>query len=247
MASQMIVLMSRDLPAFGNTAFKKKARSLEDNIMPDAFVAHIMDSNVDIPDVVDVLTHATESMFMSKFSPVTDAAPHVSPAIQMKEPAAIQARWQELFQMRRAFEKDDLKPITDSRKLDRFHDTWMKKWLRKNLTAEQQQKSKPEQSRIFAEWLCNNYGSKRFVLAMAEIGLTSATPSGATEHSAAASRASDAAVPIRSPTSSMEMFMEWLLRVVKAIDLHKKPPPIEEQHRVDVLIGFLSRRLELYQ
>ena len=222
----MLLVAAQVLPAFGNTAFSKEARSLQDNDMPNNFVARIMDANVAISNVVDVMTQATDSLFVCKFSPDTGTA------TKMKEPDEIRALWEELFKRRRAFEEDDLKPITDSMKLANFHNTWMHSWLRDNLTAEQKKdKSSSQQTSIFGAWLRNNYGSKRFVMAIAESGLSWATASGATEHSAAASSAGDADVPIGSPEYSINRFIDWILKVVKAIDQHKKDPTVDQQRR----------------
>ena len=116
----------------------------------------------------------------------------------MQELHVIHARWGELFNMRRCVEKGDLKAIADPRVRAIIvraiiHNTWMRKWLRENLTEQQRQKSTSQQTSIFSAWLRNQYGSKRFVMAIIETGLSWATPSGAAEHkgSRAASSASN--------------------------------------------------------
>ena len=84
--------------------------------------------------------------------------------------------------MRRCVEQNDLNTITEPNVRAGIHNMWMHKWLRENLTSEQQQKTRSEQKSIVAAWLRNQYGSKRFVMAIIETGLSWAAPSGATEH-----------------------------------------------------------------
>ena len=68
----------------------------------------------------------------------------------MKEPHVIQALWEELFNMRRCVEKDDLKAITDPKVRADIHNEWQKKWLQENLTEQQRQTSTSQQTSIFS-------------------------------------------------------------------------------------------------
>ena len=102
--------------------------------------------------------------------------------MRMKKPDEMRASWEALFKMRRRFEADDLKAITDEDVRGNIHTTWCNEWLRDNLTEKQRGYRRSQQTSIFGAWLRNHYGGKRFVMAIIETGLSWATASGAAEH-----------------------------------------------------------------
>ena len=71
----------------------------------------------------------------------------------------------------------------------------------------------------------NTYGSKRFVMAIMETGISWATSSSAAEHSA------DTDIPTGAPEDTITRFINWILKVVKTIDNHKNDPTVQEQRR----------------
>ena len=150
MASQMLGMVSQVLPAFADTGDNKKASSTESNVMPNDFAARILDCEVVIPDVLEVMTRAVNNLLVCRPPDTTGATEHGRPALKMKEPHVIHARWGELFNMRRCVEKDDLKAIPDEKVRANIHNMWMRKWLRENLDEQQRRKTKSEQTSIFS-------------------------------------------------------------------------------------------------
>ena len=118
--------------------------------MPDDFAARILDCEVVIPDVLDVMTRAVNNLLVCRPPDTTGATEHGRPALKMKEPHVIHARWRELFNMRRRVEKDDLKAIPDEKVRASIHNMRMHKWLRENLTKQQRRKKKFKQTSIFS-------------------------------------------------------------------------------------------------
>ena len=64
---------------------------------------------------------------MERPDDTTGATEEGRPATRMKEPHVIRARWEELFDMRRRVEQDDLKAISDPKLRADIHNMWMKK------------------------------------------------------------------------------------------------------------------------
>ena len=89
-------------------------------------------------------------------------------------------------------------------------------------------------------------------MAILETGLSWATPSGDVEHrgSRAASSASNPVaaaehspgtdIAVGAPEHTNKRFIEWILRVVKAIERHKKDPTVEEQRRISGTTKYTS-------
>ena len=82
----------------------------------------------------------------------------------------------------------------------------------------------------------NHYGEKRSVMAIIRTSLSWAAPSGATEHthSGAASSAEHAPgtdIAVGAPEHTLTRFIDWIVRVVKTIDDHKRDPTVQEQCR----------------
>ena len=108
---------------------------------------------------------------------------------------------------------------------------------------EQQRKKRTQHTSIFTAWLRNQYGGKRFVMAIIETGLSWATPSGAAEHTSSrgdssasksidtAEHSRDADIVIGAPQHAATKFVDWMVKVVKAIDRHKKDETVQEQRR----------------
>ena len=126
MASQMLWMVSQVLPAFADTEDNKKASSTESNVMPNDFAARILECDVVIPAVLDVMTQAVNNLLVCRPLDTTGATGHGRPALRMKAPHGIHARWEELFNMRRCVEKDDLKAITDPGSRAGIHNEWAK-------------------------------------------------------------------------------------------------------------------------
>ena len=147
--------------------------------MPKDFAARILECDVLITDVLDVMTQAVNALLLCRPLDTTGATEHERPALRMKEPHEILASWEELFKMRRLVENDDMKVIPDAKVRTQIHSIWMHKWFETELTAEQREKSASQQASFFSAWVRNEYGSKRFVMAIIETGLSWAMPSGA--------------------------------------------------------------------
>ena len=150
MALQMLGMGSQVLPALADTGDNKKTSSTESNAMPNDFAARILDCEVVIPDVLDAMTRAVNNLLVCRPPDTTGATEHGRPALKMKEPHVIHARWGELFDMRRCVEKDDLKAIPDEKVRANIHNMWMHKWLRENLDEQQRRKTKSEKTSIFS-------------------------------------------------------------------------------------------------
>ena len=66
-------------------------------------------------------------------------------------------------------------------------------------------------------------------MAILETGLSWGTTSGAAEHFAAACHASDHGIAIVDPQQTMTKFIDWIVQVVKAIDMHKNEPSVKKK------------------
>ena len=124
MASEMLALVSELLPAFANASTVSKE-------MPDDFVATIMSCDVYIPDVLKEMTRAVNALLVCRPEDTTGATEHGSSARKMREEAVIRAMWEELVRMRRRFEPNDLKAITDPTVSKQTHNMWSDIWLNK--------------------------------------------------------------------------------------------------------------------
>ena len=239
----MLRMVSELLPALAATKDDKKTSFTESNEMPNKFAARILECDVVIPAVRGEMIAAVDKLFGRRSPDTTGATEHGRPALRMKEPHLIKAELEELFKMRRRVEKDDLKAITDPEASKNIHNMWMHEWLQENLTEKQRRKAPNQQTSIFSAWLHNHYGSKRFVMAIIETGLSWATPSDEAEHkgSGAASSASnafaaaehspDTDIAIGAPEHTITRFIDWVLKVAKAIDRHKNDATVQEQRR----------------
>ena len=230
-SAQMIFRMSQELPAIAAKTIKSDARFVEDEDMPADFVSRINEANVGVSDVGDVMTEAVDSLYVWKPPSETGAAEHRREPHTMKKHDVVQRLWQEIFKMRRLVELDDLKPIDNTHLLSYVYNQWCVSWLKENLNEKQLQKSKDQQTIIYDNWLRNNYGSRRFVMAILKTGLSWATTSGAAEHSGSASDANDHNVASVDPQRIITKFMDWILQLAKAINMQKKERSVEEQSR----------------
>jgi len=137
--------------------------------------------------------------------------------------------WQEMFRMRRLVEPNDLMPVNNPNLLAYMHNLWCERWLNDNLTMEQRRKKRSQKTNIFNAWLRQHYGNKHLVMAILETGLSWGTTSGAAEHFAAACHASDHGIAIVDPQQTMAKWIEWIVQVVKAIDMHKNEPSVKKK------------------
>ena len=260
MASQTLWTVAQVLRAF---AMNEKACSSESHDMPNDFVARMRECDVEIPDVADVMNRAVNALCECRLFEPTGATEQGRSAMMMKEPDVIQASWKRLFKIRRTVEKDDMKLISDENVCIDLHDMWMSTWLYENLTNEQRTTiTNRTKTSMFEAWLTNEYGSKRFVMAIIETGVSSATPSGVAEH---ISPYTD--MPVGAPEHTMSRCMKWILKVVKVIGRQKNNLMVQagfeknssglaqeeeelraarDQARAEIEYGaFLNRRLEL--
>ena len=100
-------------------------------------------------------------------------------------------------------EPNDLMPVHNPNLLAHIHNLWCERWLSDNLTMHQSRKTRSQKTSIFNAWLRNNYGSKRFVMAILETGLSWVTTSDAAEHSGSASGANDHNMMIVDPQQTI--------------------------------------------
>ena len=169
------------------------------------------------PEVQLEMSNAAETLFWCK---PTGATEHGAgrPGRRMKKPEELQAAWEEMFSVRRTREPDDLQPIPDAGVCAEIHNAWMDEWLAKNLSEAQKKKKRREHTSIFNVWLHQTYGSKRFVMAMLQTGLSWASVDPGTNHLVGAA-------------SITQKFVEWILKVMRAIQQHKNHPTTSEARR----------------
>jgi len=228
-SAQMIFTISQVLPAIAAKTINTDARFVEDEDMPADFVSRISEANVVVSDVGQVMTQAVDSLYVCKPPLETGAAENRREAHTMKKPVVVQRLWQEIFKMRRLVEQDDLKPIDNTHLLSYVYNLWCVRWLKEHLNEQQLQKTKGQQTIIFDTWLRNNYGSRRFVMAILKTGLSWATTSGAAEHCGSESDANDHNVAIVGPQRTITKFIDWILQLAEAINMQKKERSVEEQ------------------
>ena len=101
----------------------------------------------------------------------------------------------------------------------------MDKWIAEELREDQRLEERRVETSYFGAWMRNTYGSKHFVMAIIEAGLSWAAPAGASEHG------SSSAARSPSGTDAIARLSKWVLKVTKAIDNHKKNPKVQEQRR----------------
>ena len=118
--------------------------------------------------------------------------------------------WERIFHVRRFYEADDQKPISDPCLLATMWTDWAKDWMAGELTPEQQKLAHNKKTSIFNAWIFSHMGGKNFVMAMWQTGMTWApTPqllnadfNGALEHVA-------------------RNFASWTRRLARAVHRHK--------------------------
>jgi len=220
MTSQIIWMISQTLPALANDMFNIEAHYANNEDMPNDFAWRIMVSGVAMSSVVDVMNQAVGSLFSCRPPTGTGAAEHRR---------LIRNAWEELFRMRRLVELNDFAPINNTKTLAHIHNLWCDKWLIDNLAEEQLQKTDSQQTSIFSAWMRRNYGSKRFVMAILETGMSWATMSGAAEHIGTVCDANEHGIAIVGPQQTMTKFIDWIVQVVKAIDMHKNEPSVKKK------------------
>ena len=118
--------------------------------------------------------------------------------------------WQDLLRWRRRVEPDDAKPIDDRDTRASIWNRWSAEWRENYLTPKQQRYKTIQQTSIFNAWVRKRYGSKHFLMAMLETGITWAPSAGfletdrdgVTEHVA-------------------QNFATWIAAVMRSIASHK--------------------------
>ena len=118
--------------------------------------------------------------------------------------------WEQIFRVRRSYEPNDRKPISDQSLLATMWTSWASEWMAKELTPAQHKLAHNKKTSIFNAWIFSHMGGKNFVMAMWQTGMTWApTPQllnenydGALEHVAA-------------------NFASWTHRLARAVTRHK--------------------------
>ena len=80
--------------------------------------------------------------------------------------------WERIFRVRRQYEADDRKPISEPSLLATMWTDWARDWMAENLTPEQQKLAHSKKTSIFNAWIFSNMGGKNFVMAMWQTGIT---------------------------------------------------------------------------
>ena len=148
-------------------------------------------------------------------------------ARMLKTSKEIADAWQVIIDKRRLAEPDDTRPIQNYTTRKNMHNAWMHEWFNGkdehgvwNLTEEQHYKPERKKTSIFGTYLNNNFGGKKFVMALWQTGIQWAPPqelldrshNGALEHVA-------------------QNFAKWAQRVGRAIVRHKDDPDTQEARR----------------
>ena len=232
--AQLIFTLTQSLPEFADAVIKNQEDAQNAIIktkMPADFVEQIR--NLELHDTVasDVLSQAAHSLLHCKTPSKTNAGEQRCPAQTMNEPRQIHHIWEEIFNFRRLVQHDDFKAITKANDLKWIHNHWCRAWMNRNLTEVQWEKTESQRTSIFSAWLRNNYGSKSFVMAILETGLSWATRSGAAEHTGSSSNANSVVNGCVEADQRIAKFIDWLLKVVKAIDKHKHDATLEDHRR----------------
>jgi len=135
------------------------------------------------------------------------------PASQVKDMDDIHGAWKTILSKRREFEPDDQKEISSRDQLAEMWNQWSAEWCSDNLTEEQQWKKEAQKTSIFNAYVFKNFGSKHFVMALWQTGVTwapshpmvEANSKGAAEHVAKA-------------------LVRWIERFMVAVAAHKAAP-----------------------
>ena len=176
--AKMLAFTAHLLPAF---APHRGPRNCLDVAEPHQFSA-LLDDNLLSEDVRKELGKAADTLFWCTPICATEHG-HSRPGRRMKTPEEIVSAWTELFGYRRMHQPDDTQPMNDQNLCEQVHNTWMNSWLRDNLTPAQEVKSRSGKTSIFNVHVHNVYGSKRFVMAMLQTGLSWAPGADAPERS----------------------------------------------------------------
>ena len=121
----------------------------------------------------------------------------------------------ELFERRRKVMSDDCTPISDSDTRAQIWNEWCNDFLRKELNAEQRSYTRAQQTSIFNAYMRNRYGSKTFVFALLQTGMSWKLPAplrrvGATEH-----------VHTEAEEHAAKRFVQWVRDLIESIQFHK--------------------------
>ena len=127
--------------------------------------------------------------------------------------------WEELFRRRRVYQMDDTRPIEDIKIIEELWSSWSSTWLEENLTPQQKKKDYSSRSSIFNAYIKQNFGGKLFVSAVWGTGF---------------SWLMDVEVSSRDPNAAKKVadgLVQWLSKVLEAIDAHKQLPEFKEAQR----------------
>ena len=103
-----------------------------------------------------------------------------------------------------------MEPITDPTICCQVHNYWQNKFIAEDLRPEQRRKKTNEKTSAFAAMLKKTYGSRRFVMAIFQSGMSWRARAGA---------------------NNVARLMKWILEVTKAITEHRNDPLVKEQRR----------------
>ena len=129
----------------------------------------------------------------------------------VKPASEIQEAWKRILEVRREYQADDRKPISDPGLLATMWNNWQREWMDQELTETQQQKKHCRKTSIFHAWVFAHMGGKNFVMAIWQTGMTWAPSpdllnsdfNGALEHVAT-------------------HFARWTRRLARAVYRHKE-------------------------
>ena len=134
-------------------------------------------------------------------------------ALCLKSKAEISQAWQQIFERRRLQEVDDTVPINDPDVRTSMWNEWMNDFIQNELSHEQRQRRRNQQTSMFGAHIKNAVGGKHFLMALWQTGITWAPSSelvqtdysGALEHVA-------------------KNFANWVRQVASSIRVHKEAP-----------------------
>ena len=148
----------------------------------------------------------------------TASTNHAVPAPALKSTKEIKAAWKKILAQRRMEEKDDTAPINDNTRLQKMHAKWFQDFQNNELTPKQRLHHRSKQHSAFEEYLGNNFGSKAFVMAVWQTGISRAVTTHVkkTNYNVA-------------PDHIAWEIRQWAQRIIKARQLHQEDADAEEQ------------------
>ena len=90
----------------------------------------------------------------------------------LKTPSEIADSWQIIMERRRRQQIDDRQRIMNDGVLAEMYTSWMHEWSRASLTSDQWKKSPSRRSSIFAAYVNNKFGGRKFIMAVWQTGVS---------------------------------------------------------------------------